>query len=195
MTRIEFREALSRRLSALSEEERRKSLDYYDEIICDRMEDSSTEDGLSEAEAVAALGDIDKIAAEILGNTPASDRTAAKKSRTWLWITLAIVGSPIWLSLLLAAAIVAFSLFIVGWSLVVTVGVLLVSLAVVGVVGIGWGIVSLAATPAYALVVLGIALASLGLAILAVPLTVLCVRGIVWLTKKLGRLCARPFRR
>ena len=52
MTKREFLEMLNERTSRLGEAERNRLLEYYGEIIDDRMEE-----GLTEAEAVAALGD------------------------------------------------------------------------------------------------------------------------------------------
>ena len=52
MTKREFLEILNERTARLSEAERDRLLEYYGEIIDDRMEE-----GLTEAEAVAALGD------------------------------------------------------------------------------------------------------------------------------------------
>lgn len=52
MTKHEFLDMLNKLTSHLSEAERDRLLEYYGEIIDDRMEE-----GLSEAEAVAALGD------------------------------------------------------------------------------------------------------------------------------------------
>jgi DUF4097 and DUF4098 domain-containing protein YvlB len=52
MTKREFLDMLNRQTSLLPEAERDRLLEYYGEIIDDRMEE-----GLSEADAVAALGD------------------------------------------------------------------------------------------------------------------------------------------
>ena len=51
MTKAEFLKALEEKLSALSAQDRVASLAYYEEIIDDRMEE-----GLCEADAVAAAG-------------------------------------------------------------------------------------------------------------------------------------------
>ena len=56
MKRNEFLSKLKERLWALPEADKQCSLDYYSEMIDDRMED-----GLSEEEAVAAIGDLDEI--------------------------------------------------------------------------------------------------------------------------------------
>ena len=50
MTKTEFFAALDALLEHLPEEERKKTLDYYEEAIADRMDD-----GMTEEEAVAAL--------------------------------------------------------------------------------------------------------------------------------------------
>lgn len=62
MTRVEFLTQLDHKLSALSKDEADEYLDYYAEMLADRMED-----GMSEEEAVASLESVDTIAARILG--------------------------------------------------------------------------------------------------------------------------------
>ena len=65
MTKQEFLSELERALGKLPHAEVEQALAFYDEAISDRMED-----GLSEAEAVADLGPIDEIAAQIAAETP-----------------------------------------------------------------------------------------------------------------------------
>lgn len=57
MTKAEFLNTLSNLLETIAPEERANTLEYYSEMILDRMED-----GMCEEEAVAALGDIREIA-------------------------------------------------------------------------------------------------------------------------------------
>ncbi len=66
MTKQEFLSELERALGKLPHTEVEQALAFYDEAISDRMED-----GLSEAEAVAGLGSIEEIAAQIAAETPA----------------------------------------------------------------------------------------------------------------------------
>ena len=54
MTKTEFLDGLRAGLSDLDPADIQKSTDYYDEMICDRMED-----GMSEEEAVAAIGPVE----------------------------------------------------------------------------------------------------------------------------------------
>lgn len=97
MNKTEFIDELYHLLNSLSKAERLQHLDYYEEMIADQMED-----GLTEEEAVAALGSPADIAAQILGEIP------PKPSRRFpIWaIVLIVLGSPLWLSLFLAVAAV-----------------------------------------------------------------------------------------
>ena len=77
MTKAEFLKALEEKLSALSAEDRAASLAYYEEIIDDRMEE-----GLCEADAVAAAGPVEEAAAQLLAETPhAETRLCAQPKR------------------------------------------------------------------------------------------------------------------
>ena len=65
MTKSEFLAELKERLTGVSEADLNRSLDYYTEMIEDRMED-----GLSEEEAVKDVGTPAAIAEEILKEMP-----------------------------------------------------------------------------------------------------------------------------
>ena len=97
MNKTEFIGELYHLLNHLSKAERQQHLDYYEEMIADRMED-----GLTEEEAVAALGRPADIAAQILGEVPPKP---ARRFPIWA-IVLIVLGSPLWLSLFLAVAAV-----------------------------------------------------------------------------------------
>ncbi len=117
MTKQEFLARLREKLSALPREDIEERLNFYSEIIDDR-----TEEGLSEEEAVAAVGNSDEIAAQILAelNLAQAETKNAKPKKTWsVWeILLIVLGSPIWLSLLIAAFAVILSVYIVIWSVI-----------------------------------------------------------------------------
>ena len=61
MNRYDFKHQLARRLSGLPEEELATTLSFFDEMIDDRLDEGMTED-----QAVADLGDLDEIANRIL---------------------------------------------------------------------------------------------------------------------------------
>ncbi len=64
MNKDTFLKALKKQLKRLKSSEIRKNIDYYDELISDM-----TENGLSEADALARIGAPERIAREILENT------------------------------------------------------------------------------------------------------------------------------
>lgn len=128
MTKIQFLLALNKKLAGLPQKEVEERLSFYNEMIEDRVEE-----GFSEEEAVAAVGDIDEIAAQITEDIPffkiAREKIKPQRElKTWEIVLLA-VGSPIWFSLLIAAASVVFSLYVVLWSVIVSLWAVFASLA------------------------------------------------------------------
>ena len=167
MTKMQFLMALHDRLSGLPRNEAEERLSFYSEMIEDRMEE-----GLPEEDAVAAVGSVDDIAAQILADVPllkiAKDKIKPKRRmKTWE-VVLLVIGSPIWASLLLAAIIIFFSLCIALWSVVISLWAVFVSLIACGAAGtvagiaylcIGRGVMGVALTGA-ALVCLGLGIFS-----------------------------------
>lgn len=135
MTKKEFLQALKVGLSGLPKDDVEERLSFYGEMIDDR-----TEDGRTEAEAVADIGAPDDIAAQIIREIPLTKIVKERikpqrKLKAWE-IALLVIGSPIWLSLTIVAVAVVIALYAVLWSLVVvawSVFVALVAFAVVGV--------------------------------------------------------------
>lgn len=119
MTKTKFLAALASQLAGLPEADIQRFLDYYSEMIDDRMEETG-----DEAEAIAALGMPDSIAEQILSEYPLPKLVKQKmkprrKMAAWE-IVLLCVGSPIWLSLLIGAFVIVISLYAVAFSLVVS---------------------------------------------------------------------------
>lgn len=116
MNKQEFLLNLGDRLSGLSPKEKEERLIFYREMIEDRMED-----GLSEEEAVAAVGSIDDIARQIADEIHPSETVSTPKMRRKAWeVVLLILGSPIWFSLLIAALAVVLSLYVSLWAVIVS---------------------------------------------------------------------------
>ena len=110
MTKLEFLSELRARLSGVPEKELESSLDYYSEMIDDRIED-----GMEEKDAVRAVGTPEEAANEALAEIPLTKLVKnrvrpSRRLRAWEIVLLAL-GSPIWLSLLVAAFAVAVSLY------------------------------------------------------------------------------------
>lgn len=112
MKKKEFLKELESRLNGLPEEDIKARLQFYEEMIDDRMEEGKTEE-----EAVADIGTIDAVVEDIAKDTPlltlVKERVKPKRNIKAWEIVLIAVGFPIWLPLL----IVAFVLLIVGYIL------------------------------------------------------------------------------
>ena len=185
MKKQEFLEKLKASLWAMPEGDIRNSLDYYSEMIDDRMED-----GLTEDEAVAAIGDLDEIVSQILSETPRPPvvvetgkkaKPTKDSTKTWL-IILLILGSPVWIPLLASAIGTVMGIYVSLWSAVIVLyaGFLALAVSSAGCIvgsffmfgGITGGIVAW-----------GAALVCAGLAILLLLLANLAAKGMVKLTK------------
>ena len=169
MTKLKFLLLLNERLSALPQKEVEERLGFYSEMIEDRMEE-----GLSEEEAVAAVGDVDSIAAQIIAEAaPAKEKMEKEKTkpkrklRAWE-ITLLAVGSPLWISLLAAAFAIAISLYAVLWSVVISFWAIFASFVGVAVGGTIAGVCFVAlGNTLSGVAMVGAALVCAGLAILS----------------------------
>ena len=119
MTKMQFLLSLHDKLAGLPRDEVEQRLDFYCEMIEDRMEE-----GLSEAQAVAEVGSVDEIAEQITADIPLVKIVKGKiksKRRMKPWeVTLLAVGGPVWVPLLISAVAVVFSLYISLWAVVIT---------------------------------------------------------------------------
>lgn len=138
MNKTEFLTALRRALGKLPSYEVEQSIAFYAEMIDDRIED-----GMSEQEAVAALGSVGVIATQIIAETPPIPKAIAKAntgSRT-LNIVLLAVLSPIWVPLAFAFAMTVLAIYLSIWIVIVSlwaVVVMLVLCAPIGLFGLAW---------------------------------------------------------
>ena len=162
MSRAEFLRLLRWRLAQMPQSEIEKNVAYYDEMFSDMIED-----GMTEEEAAARLGDPEEIAKELLRDMPMSElvRSRVRPSGGWtaFSILLAVVLCPIWLPLLIAAAAVVLGLFIALWAVALAVlavvaalvigAVTLVGAAIFGYLSVPWGLLT-----GMALIALGAAL-------------------------------------
>lgn len=182
MTREEFNEALRRRLAGLPPADLEATLEYYNEMIDDRMEE-----GLSEPEAVEALGSMEDIVNAVLAETPLPVLVRQRirpraELRGWM-IVLLILGFPVWFPLLAAAAAILFSVFMMLWALVLSVWALDLALALSGISGIAAGVIGLFQRGGGGMLLLGGSLACCGLAILVFLGGIWAVRGVLQLGK------------
>ena len=184
MTKQTFIDELRSRLSGLPENDLAERLGFYGEMIDDRIEE-----GFSEQEAVESIGSVDEVCAQILADYPLSaivkEKVRPKRSlRAWE-IVLIILGSPVWLPLLIAAFAVLLSLYISVWSVIISLWAVFLSLAIsalCGIVAAGFFIIK-ANAPASA-AMFGAGLLCAGLSILMFLGCKAASAGIVKLTRK-----------
>ena len=194
MKKREFLDRLKASLWAMPEADKERSADYYAEMIDDRMED-----GLSEEEAVAAIGDLDEIVKQILNETPRPPATLKKEQKqqkqgleTWM-IVLLVLGSPLWIPLVASAAGTVISVYVSLWTVVISLYAVFIALAAASV-GCVVGSFFMIGRFAEVLVAWGAALLCAGLAIGVFMLSNLAAKGLVALTKLCWEGCKSIFR-
>ncbi len=142
MNKQEFLLKLSEGLSDLPREEIGERLSFYSEMIDDRVEE-----GLSEAEAVEEIGQIDNIVSQIIDEKtitkPAGERIRTKRRlRAWE-IVLLVLGSPLWLPLLLVAFALLLTVYIMLWVIVLSLWSVELSLIAGTLGGVATGVLSI----------------------------------------------------
>lgn len=135
MNKREFLAVLRKGLAGIPRGDMEERVTFYTEMIDDRLEESLTEE-----QAVAELGPVENIVAQIMSEIPParSGKEKAKPGRSLrVWeILLLVLGSPLWLSLLAAALAVALAVYAVIWSAVLCLWALVLCAAVCSVSGI-----------------------------------------------------------
>ena len=178
MTTAEFTEALRQGLPGLPREDLEERLAFYAEMIEDRMEE-----GLTEEEAVAGLGPVEEVIGQIAAETPlvklVKERVKPKRAlRAWE-IVLLVLGSPIWVYLLISAAAILFSLYVTIWAVAVSLWAVDLSLAAGALAGLAGGFLFLVKGR------LLLACCSLGAALLCAGLAILMFFFCLWLSNSL----------
>lgn len=168
MNRIQFKDEIKTRLSGYSEEDINKALEFYEEAIDDRMED-----GMSEDEAVAALGTPEEVARQIQMDTPLKKlvQNKVKNRREFkAWeIVLLVLGAPLWFPLLIAALSIAFAFAVVILSLLFSFIVTAIALILAGIAVVFTGLIALImGSGVSSLVSIGAALILAGLGIMLI---------------------------
>ena len=186
MNKQEFLEHLRARLSGLPKAEVDERLAFYSEMIDDRIEE-----GFTEQEAVADIGSVEEIASQIISDVPlsriAKERIKPKRRLKAWEIVLLAVGSPIWLSLAIAAVAVLLSLYVVLWSLVISLWAIFVSVAVCALGGVAASVLFFTqgnATPG--ILMIGASLVCAGVAIFLFFGCHAATKGTVLLTRRIA---------
>lgn len=185
MNKQEFISELQSRLSALPSDEIDGRLSFYSEMIDDRIEE-----GLTEEEAVADIGSVDKVVSQIIEEIPLGKMVKEKiKRRRHLraWeITLIAVGSPLWIVLLAAAFVIILAVYAVIWSLCASAWAVFTALGASAIAGVLAGAaVIVTADPIVGIAVTGAGVFCAGVAIFAFFGCLEATKGLAWLTKRI----------
>ena len=184
MNKNEFLTALRERLQGLPEEDINKSIDFYCEMIDDRVEDGMNEEG-----AVEALGSIEEILSQILSEVSlpklVKEKVKPKRALKAWEIVLLILGAPLWIPLVATVIITVLAVYLSVWTVIISLYAVDLSIAVSGLVCIGVALALLFDGQIIPCgVVFGAGLVCVGLSILLFFAFNLVTKGILWVSKK-----------
>lgn len=194
MKKKDFLERLQAAIHDLAPAEQKVSLDYYNEMIDERIEA-----GMPEEAAVAEMGSPEQIAAEIRQNTLPVEMVPQKQKPGVWTIILLILGSPIWLSLLIALCAVVLSVYIALWSVMLSLWSVVLAMLCTSL-GCFWVTATdLSSSPMNALLYFGTGAVAIGIGLLMMlgckSLTLLCAeisaKPVGWLCQKFNRKAVR----
>ena len=185
MNKQDFIKKLNDKLSDLPKKEVEEHINFYIEMIDDRIED-----GMSEKEAIKDIGGIDEVYKQIIDQIPlktiAKVKLRKKRQRRlkgWT-IALLIIGFPIWGSLLISFLAAMFSIYLCLWVVAVCVWVVFASLLVGSLLGYVASFLSLiTGNTTYAAYIFACSLIASGLTIIFFYLGKLAFKGMGKLTK------------
>lgn len=184
MCKAEFLALLCKGLSGLPQDDIKERLTFYSEMIDDQIEE-----GLSEEEAVLAVGSVDEIVTQVVADIPLTKIAKERiKPKRWLSageIVLLALGSPIWLSLGIAVFAVILSLYISLWAVIISLWAVFASLAVCSIGGVLACVVfTVGGNGASGLAMLAAGIVCAGMSIFVFYGCKAATRGILLLTRK-----------
>lgn len=193
MKKQEFLDAIKNNLSGFPKHEIEERLNFYSEIIDDKIEE-----GIDEEIAVSEIGTVDEITKQIIKDIPfykiAKERVKFDRKLSSFEMLIILLSSPIWFSLLISVIAVIFSLYVALWSVIVSVWACFVSFIAGGFGGIILSIISLfIGHNVDALFIIGASIVLLGLSIITFYGCKLATKAIIILTKKLALLAKKLF--
>lgn len=117
MNKAEFLAEIRRKIQGVPQSDIEKFLDYYAEMV-----DDYTEDGHTEEEAIRELGSVEQIVEQILKETPLPRLVQEKVRPTRTLrageIILLLLGSPLWVPMVLAVLALFFGAYVLLWAAV-----------------------------------------------------------------------------
>lgn len=193
MNKQEFLDELRGKLSTIPQDDIDERITFYSEMINDRIEE-----GLSEEEAIAEIDPVNEIVSQIITEAPLVKLVKEKihsKRKPGIWeIILLILGSPIWLSLLLAVSAIILSLYMILWSVLVSLWAVAVSVCFASLCGVTAGSVFVFTGNSFAgMTVIGSGIFCAGITVFLYCLCKTATRAIISLTKSSSRTMKKRF--
>lgn len=182
MNKKEFTARLRRGLKGLPQKEIEERVIFYSEMIDDKIEE-----GFSEADAVASVGDVDTIISQIIpeASSVKKEKTVQKRRMKAWEIVLLVLGSPIWFSLAVAVISVIFSLYGALWAVIISLWAVFASFVACALVGVVLGIALVFFTnPFTGIAMIGAGIILAGLSIFVFFACHLATRGTLILAQK-----------
>ncbi len=185
MNKQEFLEKLRTGLSGLPQDDAQERINFYSEIIDDRIEE-----GMTQEQAIAEIGAADEIISQIIADTPLAKLVKQKIRRKrnfkfWEVLCLAL-GAPIWLSLLISTFSVIISLYAVFWCAIISLWAVFASLVGCAFAGVVAGVVIiLGGKTLSGVAMIGAGIICAGLCIFAFFGCKAATNGTILLTKKI----------
>ena len=195
MNKQEFIKKLKEMLSNLPEKEINERIDFYSEMIDDRIED-----GLTEEQAIKDIGTVEDVAKQIIDEIPLfkiikhklkkskAKNTTTKRNRSGWEITLIAVGSPIWFSLLISFFAVIFSLYVSLWAVIISLFAVDLSLLLSGLAIIPGVLFIFTESLSIGLLIIAGGIMCMGLSILFFYVCKYTAKFGIFITKKIPRL-------
>lgn len=184
MNKQEFLTQLRQGLAGLPQADIEDHIFFYNEMIDDRMEE-----GIPEELAVREIGTVDEVIEQIIAETPLTklvkEKVKPKRSLQAWEIALLIIGSPIWLSLLIALFAVILSVYVTLWAVIVALWSVVLALGAAALACIAASaVLAVSGQGLTGVVVLGAGILCAGLTIFTYFGCLAATKGIVRLTKK-----------
>ena len=184
MTKVEFLNELKKQLNGLPENDLNERLSFYDEMIEDRKDE-----GKSEEEVVNEIGPVDKVANEILAETPLynliKERVKPKRALRGWEIVLLVLGFPLWFPLVTVFFFLCLMAYLLVWVGVIVMYALELGFASAGVGGTILFFINLG-TGVTSFTYLGVGILSIGIAILLIFGCIGVTKGTCKLSKKIA---------
>ena len=186
MNKQAFLAQLYKGLSSLSQKEREERINFYSEMIDDRMEE-----GLSEEDAVLQIGEVDTIVSQIVADASCGKSADKPKKKYNAWtIALLALGAPVWFSLLASAFAVVLSLYGSLWAVIVSFWSIFIAAMGCAIGGVIISVVYFTlGNPLIGIALLGAALVCAGLSVLFFFACTMVTKTTVKCTKTLATRC------